>query len=560
MRKYLVGLALLIVLATACGGDPGAPSAPSPTKTPSLRATPTAGAGSASQGEPRQGGVFRRLWLEPPTLDPHLAQDTASAAIVVEVFSGLVSISPDLQIIPEIAKSWDITDGGTTYTFHLREDARFHDGKKVTAEDFKYSFERAADPRTQSPVALTYLGDIVGVKERLRGQADHVSGVQVVDEFTLRIRVDAPKVYILAKLTYPTAYVVDQKNIEKLGNRWTQQPNGTGPFKVSKYAVGDVIVLERNENYYRGAPYLDRVEFILRGGSSMAMYENGEIDLAGVGLDSLPRVEDPANPLSRELVTAPPQFSLSYIGFNVATPPFDDIKVRQALTYAINKTLIASDVLGGLEVPAAGILPPGFPGYNPALLGLAFDAAKAKALLKESRYDPAKGAFPRVSLTVPGTGGSLGLDLEVIIEQWRQILGIEVEIRQVEWATYLQELNRRNLQLYAGLGWQADYPDPENFLDILFHSQSEANHGAYRNEQVDRLLEQARTEQDPQRRLQLYQQAERLIVDEAFIIPLWYTGEQKVLVKPYVKGYRLSPMVLPRLKDVWLDKGPGASS
>ncbi|MSQ40205.1 MAG: peptide ABC transporter substrate-binding protein [Dehalococcoidia bacterium] len=556
MKRLSVLLVFLILAALACHGESAAPAS-TPTKTSgSLTPTPTATSGSPSGGQPRRGGVFRRLWAEPPTLDPHLAQDTSSAAIVVEVFSGLVAISSDLQIIPDIAKGWEIADSGTTYTFHLRDDVRFHNGKRLTARDFKYSLERATDPRTQSPVAQTYLGDIVGAKEHLRGQANAVSGVQVLDDYTLRIKVDAPKVYILAKLTFPTAFVVDKENIEKLGNRWAQAPNGTGPFKVKEYRIGDIVNLERNDGYYGGAPYLDRVEFILRGGSSMAMYENGEIDLAGVGLDALSRVEDPASPLNKELVTAAPQFSLSYIGFSITTPPFDDIKVRQAMTYAINKELIASEVLGGLDVPAYSILPPGFPGYNAQLQGIRFDAERAKALLRASKYDPSKGNFPKsVVLTVPGTGGSAGLDLEVVIELWRQTLGIEVEIRQVEWATYLQELNRRSMQLYAGLGWQADYPDPENFLDILFHSQSEVNHGAYANAQVDLLLEQARVEQNVQRRLQLYQDAERLITEEAFIIPLWYTGEQKALVKPYVKGYRFTPMTLPKLKDVWIDKG-----
>ena len=556
MKRLSVLLAFLILAALACQGGPATPASTPTRASGLLTPTPTATSGSPSGGQPRTGGVFRRLWAEPPTLDPHLAQDTASAAIVVEVFSGLVAISPDLQIIPDIAKGWEIADGGTTYTFHLRDDVKFHSGKRVTARDFKYSLERATDPRTQSPVAQTYLGDIVGAKEHLRGQANAVSGVQVLDDYTLRIKVDAPKVYILAKLTYPTAFVVDQENIEKLGSRWTQQPNGTGPFKVKEYRIGDIVTLVRNDGYYRGAPYLDSVQFILRGGNSMAMYENGEIDLAGVSLDALARVEDPTSPLHKELVTAPPQFSLSYIGFSTTTPPFDDIKVRQAMTYAINKELIASTVLEGLDVPAYSILPPGFPGYNDQLQGICFDAVKAKALLRESKYDPAKGNFPKsVVLTVPGTGGSAGLDLEVVIEAWRQTLGIEVEIRQVEWATYLQELNRRSMQLYAGLGWQADYPDPENFLDLLFHSQSEINHGAYANARVDRLLEQARVEQDVQRRIQLYQEAERLITEEAFIIPLWYTGEQKALVKPYVKGYRFTPMILPKLKDVWIDKG-----
>ena len=497
------------------------------------------------------GGVFRRLWADPPTLDPHLVTDTTSAGLVVELFSGLVALNTDLQLVPDIAERWDISEDGKTYTFYLRDNAKFHDGKSITAGDFKWSIERSANPDTASPVADTYLNDIIGVEEVLEGERKDISGIKVVDEHTLQIEIDAPKAYFLAKLTYPTAYVLDKDNVEAGGRNWADTPNGTGPFKLKEYRIGERIILERNENYYREPPYLESVSMNLAGGQSMAMYENDEIDITGVGLFDLDRILDTAEPLNKELVVAPPDFSISYVGFNASEPPFDDPKFRKALTHAVNKELIATEVLSELVEPAYGILPPGFPGYNPELTGLEFDPEMARQLLAESKYPDAE-TRPRIVVTVPGTGGTIGLDLEVVIEMWKQELGVEVEIQQVEWATYLQDLNQQKFQAYAGLGWQADYPDPQDFLDILFHTESSLNHGKYSNLELDKVLEEARTEPDVNRRIELYHLAENMIVQDAPWLPLWYTGERYVLIKDYVEDYRVTPMIVPKLKEIKL--------
>ena len=497
------------------------------------------------------GGVFRRLWADPPTLDPHLVTDTTSAGLVVELFSGLVALNTDLQLVPDIAERWDISEDGKVYTFYLRDNAKFHDGKSITAGDFKWSIERSANPDTASPVADTYLSDIVGLEAVLEGEKTDISGIKVIDEQTLQIEIDAPKAYFLAKLTYPTAYVLDKDNVEAGGRSWADTPNGSGPFKLKEYRIGERIILERNENYYREPPYLESVSMNLAGGQAMAMYENDEIDITGVGLFDLDRILDPAEELNKELVVAPPDFSISYVGFNASEPPFDDPKFRQALTHAVNKELIAKEVLSELVEPAYGILPPGFPGYNPGLTGLEFDAEKARQLLAESKYPDAE-TRPRIVVTVPGTGGTIGLDLEVVIEMWKQELGVEVEIQQVEWATYLQDLNQQKFQAYAGLGWEADYPDPQDFLDILFHTESSLNHGKYSNLELDQILEEARIEPDVNRRLELYHIAEEVIVQDAPWLPLWYTGERYVLIKDYVEDYRVTPMIVPKLKEIRL--------
>ena len=529
-------------------------ASPSSTSPPEQRQASVAPSSAASESSDAPfGGVFRRLWADPPTLDPHLTSDTTSAGVVVEIFSGLVALAPDLQLIPDIAERWEISSDGRTYTFHIRDNAKFQDGKQVTAKDFKWSFERAAKPETGSPVADVYLNDIVGVQAVFDGEADDISGVKVIDAQTLQITIDAPKAYFLAKLTYPTAYVLDQDNVEAGGDTWTDSPNGTGPFSLQEYKIGERIVLKRNENFYREKAKLDSVVMNLAGGQSMAMYENDEIDITGVGLFDIDRVLDPNEKLNKDLIVAPPDFSVSYIGFNTSQAPFDDVKFRQALNYAIDKELIAKEVLSDLVVPAYGILPPQFPGYNSNLQGLKFNETLAQQLLAESKYaDP--DSRPRIVITVPGTGGTIGLDLEVIIEMWRQRLGVEVEIQQVEWATFLQDLDTNDkFQAFAGLGWSADYPDPQDFLDVLFHTESPINHGNYTNAEVDSILERARVEADVQKRIDLYNQAENLIVEDAAWVPLWFGGERHVLVKSKIKGYRVTPMIIPKLKDVYIE-------
>lgn len=503
--------------------------------------------------QPVAEGVFRRIWSDPPTLDPALVSDTTSMGIVAEVFSGLVTLNTDLRLEPDLAESWEISSDGTVYTFKISENAKFHNGKQVTATDFKWSLERAANPQTVSPVAETYLNDIVGVMDVIEGRASEITGIKVIDDRTLQITIDAPKAYFLAKLTYPTAFVVDRENVESGGQTWTDEINGTGPFKLKEYKIGERIVLERFDNLDENPGGVDLIVMNLAGGQSMAMYENNEIDITGVGLFDLERVLDPNEPLNRELVIAPPDFSISYIGFNTQMAPFDDVKFRQALNHAIDKKLIAEEVLSNLVTPAYGILPPGFPGYNDQLEGLRYDSELAKQLLAESKYSDG-ATRPRIVVTVPGRGGSVGLDMEVILEMWRQVLGVEVEIQQVEWATYLEDLNQNKFQAFAGLGWEADYPDPQDFLDILFHSDSKLNHGKYSNGQVDLILENARINPDPVDRVELYQDAEQLIVTDAAWVPLWFEGERHVLIKPYVKGYRLTPMTVPKLSQVKIEK------
>ena len=531
--------------------EPAASSAVAEPTSPAIDTLPAVSS-NTNAGRP-QGGKLVRLYRDPPTMDPHLTTDNISGGLVNEIFGGLVTLGLDLKVVPDLAERWDVSDDGRVYTFHLRKDAKFHDGKPVTAEDVRWSLERVADPNTLSPVAEQYLSDIVGVSAKLAGQESSISGLQVVDQHTIRITIDEPKSYFLAKLTYPTAFILDQKNVEGDGDEWLRQPNGTGPFKLAEYEIGEVLRLVRNEYYHLGPPNLDEVEFILAGGNAMIMYENDEIHLTGVGLADLERVLDPSEPLNAELKAAPSSFGVSYIGLNVDMPPLDDPLFRQALSMAIDRDTIAVAVLDGLRIPATTIIPPGFPSYSTDVQGYGYDPERALEVLKLSKYGNDLDNLPRITLSISGSfGADVPLDLEVILQSWQEVLGVEVEIQQTEWATFLQDLQARRYHMFT-LGWGADYADPENFLDILFHSGSENNHTNYSSPQVDDLLEQARVEPDQETRFELYNRIEQMILDDAPWVLLWNTGETYALVKPEVKGYELTPMTIPKYRYVYLE-------
>ena len=563
--KLLLAVLSTLFLIAACSGSSGTEATTDPQPEPTAiedtapasaaattaaadaAATESAAVDSAEEG----GGRLVRLFIDPPTLDPHLTTDATSAQIIIEVFGGLVTIDRQLDIVPDLAEDWDISLDGTIYTFYLRPDATFHDGRQLTAEDVRWSFERVTNPLTESPVVDQYLGDIVGVKEKLNGDAQTISGLRVIDDLTLEITIDAPKSYFLAKLTYPTGFVLDRANVEADPKRWFRSPNGTGPFKLSRYDVGETLVLTRHDNYHLGPAHLEEVEMILSGGTSMLMYENDEIHITGVSLADLDRILDPGNALNDELMQARPTFSVQYVGMNVNEPPLDDPKVRQALNLAIDKREIATIVLGDQVVPAKGILPLGFPGFSENLRGYEFEPEKARRLLEESKYGDDLANMPTITITTAGSfGATVSLDMEVVLQMWEKNLGIEAEFQQTEFATFLKDLHNRRFQMFD-IGWIADYPDPENFLDILFHSESSNNHTNYNNPEVDALLEQARTETDESLRFQLYNQAEQMIIDDAPWAPLWYSGERYVLVKPNVRDYELTQLYIPKLRYVY---------
>lgn len=527
----VLALAWLVLALAGCAAQP---SEPQPTAAPT-RPLP-AGAG---------GTLIMTLGArDPTTLDPALVGDVTSALVARQIFSGLVRLNDRLEVEPDLAERWELGPDGRTYTFFLRPGAAFADGAPIRAEDVRYSLERAADPGlAPSLPAATYLGDIVGVREKIAGQAETISGVAVLDELTIAITVDAPKGYFLAKLAHPTSYVVDRRAVEAGGERWTERPNGSGPFTIEEWRHDEELTLARNGRYHRELAKLDRVRFLMGAAASnpLTLYEQGDIDVAEVPSYALARVQDESNALARELVSVP-QLSLFYLGLNVARPPFDDPKVREAFTLLIDRAKLSEVALSGSAQPAYGVLPPGMPGYDPAIPAVAPDRDRALALIGESRYGSPAGLPPIVAY------GSWAGTLREVAEE---ALGITIEVRDYEdYGDYLAALDEAQFQVY-GSGWIADYPDPENFLDVLFRGGSGENHTAYASPAVDALLDQAAVEPDEARRHELYRQAERRILAEAPVVPLYHNVEH-TLIKPYVRGLVVTSMGIIDLSTVEL--------
>jgi ABC-type transport system substrate-binding protein len=551
MAALVVAVGVLVIVLVAGGGDADNNGQTQGDETPGATDEPDGDNGERAPGE------LRLLGPEPITLDPHIAQDAESAQYIMEIFGGLVTLSPELEVQPDLATELPTVenggkmanaDGTVTYTFHIRENAVFHDRTRVTAQAVKDSIERAADPATQSLVSEFFLGDNVGVTEKLRGDADDVSGIVVQDASTVAITTERDIPSFLSKLTYPTAFVVDTDQIEADPNNWTRHPNGTGPYSLDEWRLGERIVLQANERYHLGAPSVKTVRYLLTG-EALTLYDADEIDVTNVGLADLVSVQDPANELNAEYHTGN-QLAMDYIGFNVESPPFDDPLVRQAFAMAIDKNSIASGPLQNAIPVANSIMMPGLAAYDPNARAPQFDAEQARQLLEDSSYGGADD-LPPITLAESGAGATSGPTTTAIVEMWRENLGVEVEIEQADAATFFQFVDEGRYQMFS-LAWIMDYKDEEDILNIHFDSESPNNNTGYSNNEVDTLLRQAQLETDSQARIDLYREAERLILADVPWFPLFFS-QYHVLIKPYVQNFQIPPAVVPRLRFITLE-------
>lgn len=495
---------------------------------------------AAAYGVQRESALFLSGG-QPDTLDPATAHSSAGG-IVGHLFNGLVMLTPTLQVTPDLAAGWEVSADGRSYTFYLHPAARFHDGRPVTAADVIFSWERAIHPTTQSDTALAYLRDIEGAEDMAAGRSDHIRGLQALNDLTLVVQIDAPKSYFLAKLTYPATFIVDRFNVTQAG--WERRPNGAGPFQLHTWEDDEILILARHELYHQQPPQPAHVVYLLGADLPLALYETGVIDVVGVGGETLARARDPGNPFFQELRTLP-SWCTTYLGFNSRVVPFDNPQVRLAFNLALDRDRLIEALYRGEALPAHSILPPGMPGYQPRP-GYAYAPDEARALLAEAGYDP----LPTLTLLAAGFQEADPLSTAVIT-LWQEVLGVEIEVELVEPYTYLDELYAGRMGHLFLSGWCADYPDPENFLDVLFHSQSSQNLGGYRNLEIDALLETARSEPDVGRRLALYQEAEtRLLADAP--AALIAHGLTSVMVKPRVQGYVLTPIGVTQWQNITL--------
>jgi oligopeptide transport system substrate-binding protein len=479
-------------------------------------------------------------------LDPALTHVGPSGAIG-DLYRGLVVLDPNLQIRPALAEDWQVSPDGSVYTFFLNPNARFHNGRPVMAEDVVFSWERAASPELASSTVMTYMGDIAGLATFHAGQADSIAGVTIVDEHTLEVRLESPRLTFLYKLAYPVSWIVDRYNVGFPG--WERHPNGTGPFRVLQHVKDQTLLLESNPWFYDGQPAIQYVRYLMYAGYAQQLYEQGEVDQAYVTRDQISRVEDPADGLHGTLVTEPAMCTY-YVSLNTAAPPFDDPVVRQAFARAVDRERYVEAITYGEDMPAVGLLPPGMPGYGAALEAPTFDPAAAQALLDASRY--AGGRLPEIVWTVPTNGGYASSAVSFLADTWRRELGVDVTLEGIEWQDYYARLDAGDYGQILLEGWCADYPDPENFLEVLFETDSAQNHSHYSNGEFDALIKAARVEANATARLELFRRAEQLLLDDSPAIFLSYSGPAFMTWKPYVGGYVPAAIGVPQHHTMWL--------
>jgi oligopeptide transport system substrate-binding protein len=480
---------------------------------------------------PRDDTLVYRFKTDAPTLDPAYGRDTTSSTVLQCLFDGLTELDAEtLEVKPELAESWEVSDDGTVYTFHLRHGVEFHNGREVTAEDFKFSMERVLDPATAA--------DQRWVLEELKGAdtfdgktVQHVEGIEVLDPYTLRLTINRPYAPFLALLSMEAASPVPREEVERLGEDFAIRPTGCGPYRFVSWTHDATIVLERFDGYWGEPPKIRYIKFKVIPEDTLALekYRHGELDM----LMELPvkRVRELLEAYPDE-VQLWPMLGVYYMGFMHTKRPFkDNVKLRQALNYAVDKQAICDVILEGVPIPARGVLPPGFASFDPSLEGYPYDPVKAKALLAEAGYPNGQG-LPMLTLQY-NTSEAHEAICEAIKNDLADI-GVKVRLKNFEWAAHLASIKAHEPEMFRA-GWLADVPSEDNFLQLLVTGK-ETNYSGYSNPEFDALFERARFATDPDERRRLYREANRLAVEQAaWLFVYWY--RDVMMVKPYVKGW-----------------------
>ncbi len=501
---------------------------------------------------PVQGGVFRLPLESPSTLDPAFTNDAYEATVTNQIFSGLVKWDADLNVLPDVAQSWTISRDGREYVFSLRHNARFQNGRQVTAQDFVYSFTRLFNSSEVPPgIIQDYLRKISGVDDYVAGRSSHISGLEAPDPFTLVIRLDKPYASFLTALAMDQGKVVPREEIERLGAaEFGRRPVGSGPFRLVEWQPDVQMVLAANADYYGQRAYLDTVVVLHYpndgGERQRADFFAGRLDAREVRENELAELNaQGAYPLVRRL-----ELSMEFLGMNVSRPPFDDARVRRAVAMALDRESLSRVAGPGFRVPV-GLLPPGMPGYTPESKILPQDPERARALLAEAGYGP--GHPLRFQLFTSSRSNHAVLRDSVIAASLRRV-GVDLDLHDVPWTELIAAVDGKTAPAFE-LTWIADLPDPESFLYTLLASGGGSNLFEYHNARVDSLLILGRDEPSPQNRLALYRESERLILDEAPLVPL-FNVMTLYAFQPFVHGVEMSPMGISSIpmEKIWLGR------
>jgi oligopeptide transport system substrate-binding protein len=541
-----------------------------------------------------------------PSLDPIQIGDTQSHDVGHNLYNGLVRYRASIDgkgqslsdLVPDLAESWTTSKDGKTYTFKLRQNVLFHNGRPFEAADVKYSIERLANPNNASKGLWTLnalaLEGLKAYQEACKaGKKVHLDSVKVIDKYTVSLTLQDVIPFAMSVLAMSYYYIVPHEEVEKWGDQFSMHATGTGPFRLKEWKPNQKLSLIKNDKYFEaGEPKLDELRFYIVPDENIRLlwFENGELEhleppIPAASFDRI--LSDPkwnamgneairkitrVNDTSKSQIIKDMEWTIQYIGMDTSSEPFNDKRVRKAFNYAVNKRKIIDVVRNGRGLQASGVLPHGFPGYKEGRpVPYPYDLKKAKALMAEAGWKDSdndgildKNGKP-FKMSFWHNQSAIYAMLGAAVQADLRELGIDVDVRALEWSSYIEKvkpkLDKKTGKLIPGeaklfrFGWAADYPDPDNYLWTLFSSKNigQDNSTSYNNPAFDKLVDKARTLVDWKQREQLYHQAESLVVEDAPWIFL-YTNIEYKLVQPYVKGQQMHPLIRNEMSAVTLER------
>jgi oligopeptide transport system substrate-binding protein len=516
----LLLLSALLMMLAACAGKTSNPR----TKAPPVLA-------------PRQALTFPNVGTQDiGVLDPAQAPDANSALAVGMIYSGLVRLNKNLDVIPDQAQTWDISPDHKVYTFHLRSGIAFSDEAPVTAQTYVYTLTRALLPEVKSPIAGFFEQAIVGSSDVSNGKTRMLSGVKALNNQTLQITLTQPTPYFLQVLTNSVYFPLNESIIERYGQaEWANHAAGnalgTGPFMVKEWDRNVKMVLVPNPHYYGNQTKLTEVDmlFVNDPNTALELYRDGQYNF-----DWNITPERLTSATGLQGFTRKPLLQTDLLFFNNKMPPFNNVAVRQAFAYATDKATLAHAVFQDAVTPAATILPPGMPGYQPDYPGLPFDKNKAQSLLQSVYPDVTR--VPSITFSYPNSQVTPG-EAAALQQLWQAALGIQVKLLPVELNAYNNETARHEVQ-FGFIQWSADFPDPYDWLTLNLVSTSASNSGEWSNPQFDQTVRQAeQTAGDA--RIALYNKAEQIAISDVGWLPLDHRS-LAAIIPPSVHGISLN--------------------
>ncbi|MGF0536694.1 peptide ABC transporter substrate-binding protein [Agrobacterium sp. ES01] len=467
---------------------------------------------------------------EPTSLDPAHISINIEGFIIYDLFEGLTIFGPDGKLQPGAAEKWDVSEDGTVYTFHIRDNAKWSDGTDVTAGDFEFAMRRVEDPKTAAEYA-TILYPIKNAEEVNTGKVPvEELGVKAIDDKTLEITLKQSTPFFLQLMAHYTALPISKANYEKFGDQFVKPGNmvGNGAFKLEAHVPNDSLTTVKNENYWDAANVkLDKVIFypIEDDAAAIRRFEAGELDTVyNFSADQIERLRENYG----DQVHVSPSLSTYYYAFDMRNPPYDDVKVRTALSMSVDRDFLTQEIFSGAYLPTYSVVPPGMEGYTQAKpdwadLSQIDREDKAVELMKEAGYG--EGGKPLNISIRYNTNTNHERVATAIADMWKNVFGANVSLQNLDVASHYAYLKQGGKFDVARAGWAADYADPENFLFLMLSDNATFNYSHYDNKGFDKLVDDSYGVQDQAKRMEMLHDAEQMVVNDQPIAPFMNQAE-----------------------------------